>query len=77
MIKTGCHKVRGAYSIHIDEKRIRISAGDIEGVNNAVVTLLQGPLTTSAYFRLHLLGQFRFLWNPPYPPSPSADVICE
>ena len=41
MIKTGCHKVRGAYSLHIDAKRIRISAGDIEGVNNAVVTLLQ------------------------------------
>ena len=33
--------VRGSYNLHVSEKKVRIQAGDLEGVHYALMTLLQ------------------------------------
>lgn len=40
-VQAGLFHVRGSYNLHISETKIRIQAGDLEGIHYAVMTLLQ------------------------------------
>eukprot|EP00095_Tigriopus_kingsejongensis_P012477 maker-scaffold323_size206388-snap-gene-1.15 protein:Tk12477 transcript:maker-scaffold323_size206388-snap-gene-1.15-mRNA-1 annotation:"Tankyrase-1" len=40
-VQAGLFHVRGSYNLHISDSKIRIQAGDLEGIHFAIMTLLQ------------------------------------